>query len=86
MQTRGEIPVKESSQTKLWGDVLHQGIYRGIASILNDYGQLRPEDKNAPAGRFMGVNSILATGLSIGGGTREVQKNIIAQRALGMPR
>ena len=86
MQTRGEIPVKESSQTKLWGDALHQGIYSGIASIMSDYGQLRPEDARAPAGRFMGVNSILATGLSIGGGTREVQKNIIAQRALGLPR
>ena len=86
MQTRGEIPVKESSQTKLWGDILHQGIYRGIASLLQEYGQLRPEDPRTPAGRFHGVNAILSTGLSIGGGTREIQKNIIAQRALGLPR
>ncbi|MDA1096789.1 MAG: acyl-CoA dehydrogenase family protein [Chloroflexi bacterium] len=86
MQTRGEIPVKESSQTKLWGDILHQGIYRGIASLLQDYGLLRPEDPRTPAGRFHGVNAILSTGLSIGGGTREIQKNIIAQRALGLPR
>ncbi len=86
MQTRGEIPVKESSMTKNWGDVLHQGIYRGLASVLADSGLLRPEDPRAPANRFLGANAFLSTGLSIGGGTREIQKNIIAQRALGLPR
>jgi alkylation response protein AidB-like acyl-CoA dehydrogenase len=86
LQTRGEVPVKESSMSKMWGENLHQTIYRGLQMVLDNYGMLRPEDPHAPAGRFVGVNSILSTGLSIGGGTREVQKNIIAQRSLGLPR
>src|SRR6266508_4534635 len=54
--------------------------------IMGLYGQLEPKSKWVPLrGRFE-RQYLWQTGLAVGGGTTEIQKNIIAQRGLGMPR
>ena len=87
MQSKGEIPVKEASMTKFWGDELTQKVYRFLSRTLGDYGNLLPGNKvPLPLNGFINSNAINTTGISIAGGTTEVQKNIIAQRGLGLPR
>lgn len=89
MQSRGEIPQKEASMTKFWGDELAQKVYRYSSHILGDYGQVLPGTKlpvKLPVDGFLNSNAFSTIGISIAGGTTEVQKNIIAQRGLGLPR
>ena len=89
MQSRGEIPQKEASMTKFWGDELAQKVYRYSSRILGDYGQVLPGTKlpvKLPVDGFLNSNAFSSIGISIAGGTTEVQKNIIAQRGLGLPR
>ncbi len=87
MQTKGEIPVMEASMTKFWADELTQRVYRFISRSLGDYGNLLPGNRiRLPMNGFVNSNAVNTTGISIAGGTTEVQKNIIAQRGLGLPR
>ena len=75
--------------TKFWGDELTQKTYRYLSRVLGDYGQLLPGNKlpmKLPADGFLNSNAFSTIGISIAGGTTEVQKNIIAQRGLGLPR
>ena len=55
--------------------------------IMGLYGQLEPqvEVRRRCKGRFE-RQYLWQTGLAVGGGTTEIQKNIIAMRGLGMPR
>ena len=54
--------------------------------IMGLYGQLEADSKWVHLkGRFQ-RQWMWQTGLKVGGGTTEIQKNIIAQRGLGMPR
>jgi alkylation response protein AidB-like acyl-CoA dehydrogenase len=84
MQAKGMIPNHEASMTKLFASELSQRISRTGMKVLGLYGQLFGE--NAPMkGRY---ESSYMTSLSstIAGGTSEIQRNIIAQRGLGLPR
>jgi alkylation response protein AidB-like acyl-CoA dehydrogenase len=87
MQTKGEIPVMEASMTKFWADELTQRVYRFISRSLGDYGNLLPGNRiRLPMNGYVNSNAFNTTGISIAGGTTEIQKNIIAQRGLGLPR
>ena len=66
-----------------------QHIYRGLAQIMDGYGNLLPTNGKRfplPDDGFLPARGWQSIGTSIGGGTREIQKNIIAQRGLGLPR
>jgi alkylation response protein AidB-like acyl-CoA dehydrogenase len=48
-------------------------------------GSLEPDDDGAPAGRWLRL-AYQARGTSIAGGTTFIQRNIVAERVLGLPR
>jgi alkylation response protein AidB-like acyl-CoA dehydrogenase len=86
MQARGMIPNKESSIAKLFSSELDQRIAASYLKLLGPYGLLwRGSDHAVDNGR-VGAQYMYATASTIGGGTSEVQRNIIAQRGLGLPR
>ncbi len=86
MQARGLIPSNEASITKLYASELGQRIARtgvkaaGLAGILADGSAWAPLDGRLQAMYRISIGSTLA------GGTSEIQRNIIAQRGLGLPR
>ena len=86
MQSRGELPVKEGSMGKAWGDMLGKKWPQLMASILQEYGRLGLGESRAPMGGYPGFRYGSMHGSGLGGGTTEVQLNIIAQRGLGLPR
>ncbi len=87
MQHRGEIPNQEASVQKLFTSELRQRIANTAVKTLGLYGQLwGPESERTPA-RSRWAQTYLATvSETIGGGTSEIQRNIIATRGLGLPR
>jgi alkylation response protein AidB-like acyl-CoA dehydrogenase len=87
MQNRGLIPNAEASLAKLFTTELVQRINRTAMRIAGLYGQVWDEsspfavyDAQFPRGY---VNSV---GQTIAGGTSEIQRNIIGERVLGLPK
>jgi alkylation response protein AidB-like acyl-CoA dehydrogenase len=80
------MPIREASQTKLYGTELAQRIARTGMRLLGLYGQLAPGSKWAPlAGRIERMY-LLSLGSTLASGTSEIQRNIIATRGLDLPR
>lgn len=82
---RGDAPGPEASVGKVMADELGQNLFglakdlAGPAGMLTDVGPLgQPAD-------LWHYGFLFAPALTIGGGTSEVQRNIIAERALGLP-
>jgi alkylation response protein AidB-like acyl-CoA dehydrogenase len=88
MQSQGMIPQKEASMTKLWGDILFMGVRRTLARLMEEYGNLRPDDEHfkLPMRNFLPAQAYMSGVMAVAGGTDEIQRNIIAQRGLGLPR
>jgi alkylation response protein AidB-like acyl-CoA dehydrogenase len=86
MQSRGLVPNYEASIIKVFSTDLIQKQARVGLGIMGMYGGLWGDGPWAKLrGRFS--KSYVATvGTAIAGGTTEIQRNIIAQRGLGMPR
>ncbi|MFN8556202.1 MAG: acyl-CoA dehydrogenase family protein [Dehalococcoidia bacterium] len=85
-QTNGIIPNYESSMAKAFGSELVQRFGQTAINIFGLVGQLEP---GSPWASLHGrIERTYLAGLSytIAGGTSEIQRNIIAQRGLGLPR
>ena len=78
-------PTVQSSQYKLFTTTLSQRVCRDALDICGAAGQLRVDQREAPvAGRFEGAYRATVNE-TVGGGSSEIQKNIIARRHLGLP-
>ncbi len=86
LQNRGLIPNYEASMMKLYNTELNQRVARTGQHMLGLYGQLMRGSELAPSdGRFC-YTYLRSVAYTIEGGTSEVQRNIVAQRGLGLPR
>lgn len=86
MQQQGIVPNAEASMSKLYGSELTQRIAGTGVRLLGLAGQLAPGSENAVLGGALARSYLTAVASTIAGGTSEIQRNIIAQRGLGMPR
>ncbi len=86
MQNRGLVPNKEGSIAKLFSSELDVRIAGSAMKVLGMYGQLKNGSEHAPADGRIESTYLYATTSTVGGGTSEIQRNIIASRGLGMPR
>jgi alkylation response protein AidB-like acyl-CoA dehydrogenase len=83
---RGRRPGIAASVNKLVTTELNHDLARTALEVLGSYG---PLDRRAARVRDRGVwplDFMFSLGLIIGGGTSQIQKNIIAERGLGMPK
>lgn len=86
LQARGEVPNYEASIGKLWMALLGIKVANTGLNLMGAFGQLSPGSPWAQLhGRVQTAYLLSASG-PIAGGTSEVQRNIIAQRGLGLPR
>jgi alkylation response protein AidB-like acyl-CoA dehydrogenase len=86
LQARGSVPNYEASIAKLFNTDMKLRMARYGMEIMGLYGQLDHKSKWVQLkGRFE-RQYLWQTGLAVGGGTTEIQKNIIAMRGLGLPR
>lgn len=74
-----------SAAMKLMGTTLVQEFSETGIELLGPYGALM-NDEHAPAGGRWAKQYLGDRSMTIAGGTSEVQRNIVAQRVLGLPR
>ncbi len=86
MQNRGLIPNYEASSLKMYSSELSQRIARTALHMLGLYGQLERGSAWAPNKGRLAYNFLRSVANTIEGGTSEIQRNIVAQRGLGLPR
>ncbi|MDE0592010.1 MAG: acyl-CoA dehydrogenase family protein [Dehalococcoidia bacterium] len=85
-QGKGEIPSSEASMSKVAASEVYLKVLDYGVEILGMYGVLEPGSNQAELqGRFFKMRLFYTSG-PILAGTNEIQKNIIAQRGLGLPR
>jgi alkylation response protein AidB-like acyl-CoA dehydrogenase len=86
MSTAGHQPSVEGSMAKLYAsEAFTQGCSR-FMDLLGPYGLLPRGAPGAPVGGAIEYAHRFATPTTVYGGASEVQRSIIAERALGLPR
>jgi alkylation response protein AidB-like acyl-CoA dehydrogenase len=85
-QLKGNPPGPEGSMEKLFWSEMFQRMLDVPMSIAGPYGQLMSGDPHAPLdGRWPHL-LLYSRGRTIAAGTSEIQRGIIAQRVLGLPK
>jgi alkylation response protein AidB-like acyl-CoA dehydrogenase len=83
---KSRVPTIEAAMYKLWQSQLGQRIANVALDLIGPDAQLKPGQEEAPVnGRYERSYRYTVVD-TIGGGTSEVQKNIIARRGLGLPK
>jgi len=80
------VPTTEAAMYKMWQSQLGQRIANAALDLLGPDAALKPGQDEAPVGGRYERSYRYTVVDTIGGGTSEVQKNIIARRALGLPK
>jgi len=86
IQAKGLVPNQEASITKLFSSELAQRIAGTAMHVAGLAGQLGAGSPYAPLGGRIDAWYRIAVGATIAGGTSEIQRGVIAQRGLGLPR
>ncbi len=86
MADRNQDPTVESSVLKVVSTELAQEIADVAMDILGPYGHLVDKTTWTPIRGLVSRGFLDAVSATIGAGTSEIQRNIIAQRGLGLPR
>jgi hypothetical protein len=82
----GKPPTIQSSQYKLFTTTLSQRVCKDALDITGHEGTIQEGQEEAPLlGRFEGAYRATMNE-TVGGGSSEIQKNIIARRHLGLPK
>jgi len=85
-QLRGNPPGPEGSIEKLFWSEMYQRMLETAMAITGPYSQLSPADAHAPHdGRWPHL-FLYSRGRTIAAGSSEIQRGIIAQRVLGLPK
>jgi alkylation response protein AidB-like acyl-CoA dehydrogenase len=82
----GETPTMEASMVKIWGSELRHRLTDTMTDLLGRSGLLNYESADDPIVGRIEQQYRYAPVVRFAGGTNEVQRNIIAQRGLGLPR
>ncbi|MCK4330919.1 MAG: acyl-CoA dehydrogenase family protein [Dehalococcoidia bacterium] len=86
MYSKGLHPSYESSMSMLFGSELIRRLGNVGMRILGPYGQLDVGSKWAVLNARIMRMYLSAISMGVGGGSNEIQRNIIAMRGLGLPR
>jgi len=86
LQSKGQVPSYEASAARVVGHELSQKVSRVGMKILGLRGQLTPGTPGAPLNGAMERYYLSSIANTIRAGTSEIQRNIIAQRGLGLAR
>jgi len=83
---RGITPGLETSVVKQFWSDLSQALGEASVQALGPHGILLRGSRHARAGGRFAQRMLFSRASTIAGGTAEIQRNIIAQRLLGLPR
>lgn len=86
MQSQDRIPNAEASMSKMYGTELTQRVARTGMEILGMAGQISQGSKWAPLEGHIQQLYLSSVSSTIAAGTSEIQRNIVAQRGLGLSR
>ena len=85
-QMRGKNPGVEAMINKLVGTELNHDLATAAMEAMGDYSMLSRDEEQALDHGYWPYEWMFSLGLVIGGGTSHIQKNIIAERGLKMPK
>jgi alkylation response protein AidB-like acyl-CoA dehydrogenase len=82
---QGKVPIHEAAMAKVFASELQERLGQAALDILGTGGLLSEDAPSAPVGEMEQVLRHAIMGM-LGGGTNEIQRNIIALRGLDLPR
>jgi alkylation response protein AidB-like acyl-CoA dehydrogenase len=86
MQSKGMVPNYESAMSKMFSFELHQRLSAFGMELAGEFSQLTEASARAPVFGRIPSCYLRSFGFSLEQGTSEIDRDVIAQRGLGLPR